>query len=163
MKKSELRSGMIVQQRNNHFAMVLLKSERGDILSDAGEFHDRESIANQTWCDLDSYDEKLTYVHPVIPDGDIVRVYGTSKAEGNMRHARFSLVGRELLWEESQGRYDWNQDPNVEGSEAFYKACQEQDEKERGENLNAEELLPNEGMSTYLEQRRNKRLNLGCE
>jgi hypothetical protein len=48
MKKSELKTGMLVEYANKNKRMVLLNSNEGDIL-----------ISNDAWADLENYTETL--------------------------------------------------------------------------------------------------------
>lgn len=70
MKKSDLRSGMIVVNRKGRKGIVLLNSVNGDILGGG------LSILNNTWMPLSSLDDNLNYIdYPNQKDSDIIKVY----------------------------------------------------------------------------------------
>lgn len=64
MKKSDLKTGMIVEIRNGRTMKVLLGTSRGDILT---------SLNTITWASVDSYRKDLT--HQVDSQFDIIRIY----------------------------------------------------------------------------------------
>jgi hypothetical protein len=97
MKKSELKTGMLIELRSGSIAMVLLNTERGDIYSCG---HGDETTENQTWGDMSSFNDDLIYSNPyLIPEGDVVKVYGHSSSTGNMYQARISKLGRPVLYD----------------------------------------------------------------
>lgn len=65
--------------------------------------HTREEGMRSTWGPLENYNEDLEYndgeggQFSVIPDGDIVEVFGLPRS-GNMNLAMMSTFDRESLW-----------------------------------------------------------------
>ena len=79
MKKSDLRSGMIVEYRNGLKRIVLLNSKQGDVLVGAtGLNENTNNFFAYGKMDLSKYDEELRYKGNDI-DFDIVSVYESSE------------------------------------------------------------------------------------
>jgi len=64
MKKSDLKTGMLVEKRNGTKSLVLKDTEKGDIL-----------ISKDGWCELDDYDENLKFGLQSFSHMDIMKVY----------------------------------------------------------------------------------------
>ena len=79
MKRSELKTGMLLEDREGRIGIVMLGTSNGDVVVGDGK---RE---NRMWKSLKSYREH-----------DIVKVYGFSS---NMHGADFNTVGRPLLFD----------------------------------------------------------------
>ena len=96
MKKSELKSGMIIELRNGDVGLVLLntgRTEHNDTVVAAG------SSAGCTWGGLCSWDENLIYDEGQRDIFDIVKVYAMSN---NKDCAGFQASYRgDLLWSRS--------------------------------------------------------------
>jgi hypothetical protein len=93
MKKSELKSGMLVVRGNNSRAIVMKDTPSGDIIT-RGITPRWEDDIETTWCPLDVFKEDLTIEYD--GDGlDIVEVYGYSS---NMDATSLSTRDRTLLW-----------------------------------------------------------------
>jgi anti-sigma28 factor (negative regulator of flagellin synthesis) len=88
MKKSDLRTGMLVQTREGYFALVMLNTETEDCLVSDGGSNDR------AWCMLDTYNEDLERFG--IPSSDIVAVYSSKRS--NQHRGSFSTLHRDRLW-----------------------------------------------------------------
>jgi len=97
MKKSELKSGMLVIRGNNSRAIVMKDTPGGDILT-TGIIPDHETIET-TWCPLDKFYEDLSSKKANYSSSDnnldIVEVYGFSS---NMGATSLSTNDRTLLW-----------------------------------------------------------------
>ena len=93
MKKSELKSGMLVIRGNNSRAIVMKDTPNGDIIT-RGITPKYETI-DTTWCPLDSFNEDLTINYVGADNLDIVEVYGYSS---NMDATSLSTDDRTLLW-----------------------------------------------------------------
>jgi hypothetical protein len=93
MKKSDLRTGMLVENR---------KGKRGIVLLETGHYRSEDVIAgngddpNTTWSPLNSFKEDLTWWSENSKLHDIVKVYSFST---NMHGINIGLKGRTLLWE----------------------------------------------------------------
>ena len=92
MKKSDLRTGMLVKTREGNFALVMLNTEYEDCLVSDGESEER------TWCMLDSYNEDLQKEGMYV--GDIVEVY--SSKSSNKDRGSFSTLHRSLIWKRKE-------------------------------------------------------------
>ena len=89
MKKSDLRTGMMVENREGNLALVMIGIEDdGDSLVGDG------SGDGTTWMPLDAFKEDLTFKGN--DESDIMTVYSFSC---NRDGAKFSKVGRKKLWE----------------------------------------------------------------
>ena len=95
-KKSDLKTGMWVENRNGILAMVLLGTKNGDIIS------------GQTWCPLAEYRENLLRNDISIKtDYDIVKVY---QPKSNSDYLGYIDMNKEvfntsrwiLLWDRNQ-------------------------------------------------------------
>jgi hypothetical protein len=91
MKKSDLRTGMLVKTREGNFALVMLNTEYEDCLVSDGGSNDR------TWSMLDNYNEDLQKSDYV---GDIVEVY--SSKFSNKDRGSFSTLHRSLIWKRKE-------------------------------------------------------------
>jgi len=89
MKKSELKSGMLVETVEGELGLVLLNTPNGDVIAGNGE-----SIS-RTWFPLNMIDED-TLEYKTSPSANIIRVYGY---KDNSNSASISIKGRVLLWE----------------------------------------------------------------
>ncbi len=95
MKKSDLKTGMIVVTADGEKSQVLLGTKNGDILS------------GQTWCPLNVYNENLEYGKShrhleVVRGARIDEVY---QPEGNMHYQRMEVGPRNLIWERPRKRF----------------------------------------------------------
>jgi len=94
MKKSELRSGMMVKTRNGQRAIVMLNTPNGDaIVGGEGNYN------NYTWQYLSSYNEDLTCKIPGCEISDIVKVY---RFQSNMKGASFDRPESDVIWERKE-------------------------------------------------------------
>lgn len=92
MKKSELRTGMMVENREGNLSLVMIGVEDGkDVIVGDG------SGDGTTWMPIDALEENLTYKG--VTSSDIVRVYSFSC---NRDGAKLSKVGRRKLWERDE-------------------------------------------------------------
>ena len=87
MKKSDLKSGMIVEKENGDRGIVLLNTSNGDIIGGAGGGNDK------TWCGLYNYREDLTYGG--VDAATIMKVYD---ACSNMNFGSFNEYDLKLIW-----------------------------------------------------------------
>ena len=96
MKKSELKSGMIIELRNGDVGLVLLntgRKEHNDTVVAAGD------AKGCTWGGLCSWDENLIYDEGARDIFDIVKVYAMSN---NKDCGSFKVSYRgDLLWSRS--------------------------------------------------------------
>lgn len=100
MKKSDLKTGHLVETRNGDIALVLLGTDRGDVIT--GGFDIPTNMPQTTWGPLDAYNDDLLYatnsVFGIIPEGDIMKVYGLPNTGNRLLHA-LNKNERELLWD----------------------------------------------------------------
>jgi hypothetical protein len=94
MKKSELKSGMLVILAKGDRAIVMKDTPNGDVLT-TGVLPNNEEVA-ATWCPLSKYDDDLTYIND---ECDIVEVYGYSS---NMMATSLSKSNRMLLYKRDE-------------------------------------------------------------
>lgn len=96
MKKSQLRTGMLVVNRQGDKAIVFKYTERGSMLTGSKEWDEKA-----TWCDLESYNTNLLYKNKLntIVEADIMQVYSLPVSTGNMDLFTASIVKRELLFD----------------------------------------------------------------
>ena len=87
MKKSDLKSGMIIEGKNGEKGIVLLNTSNGDVIGGAG------GGKNKTWCGLYNYREDLTYGG--LEDDTIVKVYDV---DSNMNLGSFDECNLKLIW-----------------------------------------------------------------
>lgn len=89
MKKSDLKTGMLVEAANGNLSLVMLGTPQGDVLVGDGKTFSR------SWCPLSAVNVDLTRSSS---EDDIVRVYSFSN---NRDGASFNqkCEDRELLWE----------------------------------------------------------------
>ena len=93
MKKSDLKTGMLVETREGELGLVMLNTEEGDsIVSDGSSGY---------WSPLDCYLENLTHFGSpeALRKYDIVNVYGYSFS---WTAANVSVGNRPLLWERQE-------------------------------------------------------------
>jgi hypothetical protein len=93
MKKSDLKTGMLVKTRGGSYGLVMINTASGkDCIVSNGEGDDK------SWFPLTSLEEDLKYSkgkYSDNSDSDIVEVWGWSS---NMKAASLSTEGRDLLW-----------------------------------------------------------------
>lgn len=102
MKKSELKTGMVVEQRNGSRGLVLLGTQQkegryathgGDIIGGCGDYMN-------CWSELDCYRDDLTHNKSTsCEDFDIVRVY---IPENNSKAGSVNPKDLQLLWERQE-------------------------------------------------------------
>jgi hypothetical protein len=97
MKRSELKSGMLVVLSNGNRSIVMNDTPSGDVLT-TGVLPENEQGVTTTWCPLSKYDDDLTYIND--DECDIVEVYGYSS---NMQATSLSKSNRTLLWKRDGG------------------------------------------------------------
>jgi len=95
MKKSDLKTGMLIETRDGSLGLVMLNTETGDaIVSDGSSGY---------WSPLYCYRKNLTFEssnpYKLLHESDIVKVYGF---RSNMMGAKISVDGRNLLWEREE-------------------------------------------------------------
>lgn len=91
-KKSDLRTGMLVENRYGDKGMVLLNTAHGDVISGDGK-------SARAWFHLSKLDSDLKY--PGMLDGDIIRVY--DNAEHFEIRDRISFDKKtQLIWEREE-------------------------------------------------------------
>ena len=88
MTKADLKTGMIVENRMGAKAMVLLGTEKGDM------------ITGETWMPLFALEDNLTC--PNINYADIVKVY---QPKSNLEFAQKYWDRAELIWERKEFTY----------------------------------------------------------
>jgi len=88
MKKSDLKTGMLVEDSKGQFGLVLIGTSGGDVIVGDGKCETR------TWFPLKELNDDLTHKNSYIDS--VVKVWGFSN---NMHGANFSTEGRFLLWE----------------------------------------------------------------
>jgi hypothetical protein len=89
MKKSDLKSGMLVMTRNNERGIVMLNTPQGDCVVGS------DGLLGQTWFPLNSLDENLLYPASDSGDADIIEVWSYSN---NSQAASMEKKDRKLLW-----------------------------------------------------------------
>lgn len=92
MKRSGLKTGMIVEKRNGELGFVLLGTSNGDIIaSDNGnKFGD--------WCPIEAnYDEGLMYRDDDDRHNDIVKIY-----DGGTNKDYLTMESKLLVWERKE-------------------------------------------------------------
>ena len=95
MKKSELKSGMLVVLAKGDRGIVMKDTPNGDVLT-TGVLPSNEEVA-ATWCPLNKFNDDLTYIND--DECDIVEVYGYSS---NMMATYLSKNNRMLLWKRDE-------------------------------------------------------------
>jgi hypothetical protein len=95
MKRSDLKSGMLIVTKTGEIGLVMLGTPNGDII--AGNGNDTTSDGPQIWFPLKHIGENLS-------DGesegyDVVKVYGYPS---NMEAASLETEHRELIWEKQE-------------------------------------------------------------
>lgn len=93
MKKSDLKTGMLVETRSGKVGLVMLGTSKGDCIVGSGNGGDIPD-SQQTWFPLKFLNEDLTY--PGLLDSDIVKVY---EFPTNSEGASFKKDRRSLVWE----------------------------------------------------------------
>lgn len=114
-KKSDLRSGMVVENRQGQRSLVLLNAPEGDMLvgDDNNEF--------KTWMPLSSLTNDLTYSNTSFKY-DIVKVYDYTN---NSSAATFSAY-RELLWAREEDTVELNGEYIAEIKDGYVQVgCQQ--------------------------------------
>lgn len=98
MKLTDLRSGMMVVTRTGRTGIVLLNTDRGDIIAS-----DRADYERKTWNSLESYDADLNCIpgdlYSNFTHNDIVEVWNC--ANSNCYAVSFDKRDRELIWSRS--------------------------------------------------------------
>ena len=93
--KSKLRSGMLVELRNESRGLVLLNTEDGsDVIAGPGVTDLTSDNYTYTWAPLETYHDDLT---TRLADFDIVKVW-SGNGPGNRGRAGFSVEQRDVLW-----------------------------------------------------------------
>ena len=91
MKKSDLRSGMVVVNREGAKGIVLLGTEKGNIIGGFG------SLSGQAfWMPFDCITDDLCYANAGFSRSDIVAVY---TANSNQQFGSMDLDKLRLLWQ----------------------------------------------------------------
>lgn len=92
MKKSNLKSGMLVKSKSNKWAVVMLNTPNGDSLVSDGK-----GEKDTTWCPLANYNEDLEYIYDPLfrSEHNLVEVYSYNS---NSEAMSLSTKGRKLLW-----------------------------------------------------------------
>jgi hypothetical protein len=92
MEKKDLRSGMVIVNREGRKAIVFLNSREGDVL---GGYDGN----NSAWCPLTAIENDLTYKG--IPNSDIVKIYSpdNNRAIGSVDIHKGCFT---LVWERSE-------------------------------------------------------------
>lgn len=112
MKKSDLKTGMVVELSTGARGKVLLGTEKGDII--AGNYGDEfHSNTEGTWCLLDEYDENLVSKSNS-KHTNINKVYAIANPR---QGASISSTG-DLLWERNSHQAGWYGD-SEEGNEKW--------------------------------------------
>lgn len=93
MKKSDLKSGMLVETRDGSLAIVMLNTPKGDALVSNHEEIEEE----KTWKSLKEHNNDLTSSFD--EDDDIVKVYNF---DSNSNGASLSKNCREIIWEREE-------------------------------------------------------------
>lgn len=110
MKKSDLKTGMLVENRGGRRGLVLLGTEKGDIIAAWGN-----KKGNETWNLLDSFDDDLNLITSFGSDANnvfsIVKVYSQAS---NMFAADNSVHDRILLFEKHVNKVKLNEDYTAE-------------------------------------------------
>jgi hypothetical protein len=90
MKKSDLKSGMIIINRKGNKAIVLIDSDLGDVLGGG-------DTSNSTWQPLTNFNEDLTSTF--FKTSDIMRIY---KPCNNQVAGSFDFANLQLIWERKE-------------------------------------------------------------
>lgn len=92
MKKSDLKTGMVVENKKGELSLVMRDTEVGDIFAGSG-------CDNEFWCPFRSFDESLN--NKDTGRYDIVKVYSVNNV-CNISAAKVSSNNRELIWEREE-------------------------------------------------------------
>jgi len=96
MKKSEIKTGYLIELRDGDIGMVSLNTDAGDLICPI--------ISDKTtWGSFDHWKEDLTWGdddYYIARSCDIVRVYGLSSNNSHVN--QLVLSTREILWERSE-------------------------------------------------------------
>ena len=94
MKKSDLKTGMIIETRKGKLGMVLLDTVKGDIIGGGCHIGGDE----RTWMPLNALNDDLIY--PSCYESDIVKVY--QPGCGNNIYGSFEVNSMRLVWERKE-------------------------------------------------------------
>lgn len=87
MKKSELKTGMLLKFTEGTYGIILLNTRKGDLFGPPDDITNNE----KTWGSLSDINEDLTAAHHVITEiWDITN--------SNMNLFKLALMERQLLW-----------------------------------------------------------------
>jgi hypothetical protein len=92
MKKSDLKSGMLVETREGKRGIVMLNTPNGDMIV-AGD-NNADIFIKKMWDELNRYADDLSH-----PDGEKYNIYKIYGFNHNMGATHLSTSGRELLFE----------------------------------------------------------------
>jgi hypothetical protein len=99
MKKSELKSGMLITLRNGKKGIILLNTPQGDVVASNGDEDDN------TWCSLDSFSDDLTS-YAGNDNYDIVEIWSYPN---NMNGVNFTPEDRSIIWKRKTGTLRLNE------------------------------------------------------
>lgn len=93
MKKSDLKTGMIVITRDGNQFVVFI-----DVVDTCkgGDLHS-VIVNDEDWLSLKNYDENLIYKNDALPEFDIIEIYAPSNLFGFM-NIEYEKDERKLLW-----------------------------------------------------------------
>jgi hypothetical protein len=94
MKKSDLRTGMMIETRNGKKALVMLGCDDGDNLVCVDMNDD-----STTYCPLRFYNENLKISAMNCTEDDIVKVY---RSLPNCEMVSFKQTSKDLIWERKE-------------------------------------------------------------
>lgn len=94
MKKSDLKTGMLVVDTAGAFGIVMKDTEQGDAIVGSWDRNNTEPSTSAFWNPLDSYDEDLKGLY-----GNITKVYGFLN---NCDACLPKIKHRKLLWERKE-------------------------------------------------------------
>jgi hypothetical protein len=95
MKKSELKSGMLITLRNGKKGIILLNTPQGDVVASNGDEDDN------TWCPLDSFSDDLKHFGTSDDNShDIVQVWSYPN---NQNGVSFTPEDRTIIWKRETG------------------------------------------------------------
>lgn len=94
MKKSDLKTGMLVVDTAGAFGIVMKDTEQGDAIVGSWDRNNTEPSTSAFWTPLDSYDEDLKGLY-----GNITKVYGFLN---NCDACLPKIKHRKLLWERKE-------------------------------------------------------------
>jgi hypothetical protein len=114
MKKSELRTGMVVELRNCTLFQVLLSTPHGHILQD-----EVENTSLSSCIHLSEYNEDLTHRYKLYEQCDIMKVWGTNNESARAYSAPFDKFTR-LLWTRPEEYKEITTEDAIKLAEVFY-------------------------------------------